>query len=100
ADDAVLGDELHQRPIERRAIALVRDAVELGQRALDRLELARPELADVDLRVLRLVDVLLVDRDLLEQLLARADPREPDLDVAIGIEPGEADEVAREVDDL
>src|SRR5690606_38228608 len=53
-----------------------------------------------DLRVAGLVDVLLGGGKLLEELLARPNAREDDVDVLVRPQTGETDEVDGEVEDL
>ena len=53
-----------------------------------------------NLRVGRALDAFGHRRQLFEQLLARANTREPNLDVLVGLEAAQAYQIARQVDDL
>src|SRR5207253_1799815 len=83
-----------------RWVDAVRTLVEAREAALDGSPVVRFEHADEDLRMTRLRRVFGRHAELLEQFLAGANPAVDDLDVRLRDEAGQADEVAREVDDL
>jgi hypothetical protein len=102
AADAQVGfrkERVEELP-HRRTVAFAGELLEVAQRALDLLRGIGGETPDQDLGMARLRDVLAGELELLEELLARSQPRERDLHVDVGPQPRQGDHLLREVQDL